>query len=280
MKVSVKKIIKFFIPYGFLLIYRKHLSTPPPSLPSPPKDDDYKIEERFYNDYQVFKKQKEESINCNNFIFGKVYPCLKDKYENNGPAKGHYFHQDLLVARRVYENRPDKHIDVGSSIGGFVSHIASFREITVIDIRPSSGKSHNITFIQQDFMADLDESLISSTDSVSCLHALEHFGLGRYGDPINFDGHLIGIENLYKLLKKNGKLYFSVPIGNPQRIEFNAHRVFSPKYLVDIFKTKFRIDYFSYVDDSGDLHENENIKEIIKDYSGSCGCGIFEMTKL
>jgi hypothetical protein len=30
-------------------------------------------------------------------------------------------------------------------------------------------------------------------DSLSCLHALEHFGLGRYGDPIDPRGHEKGI---------------------------------------------------------------------------------------
>jgi hypothetical protein len=248
--------------------------------PPPPHDDAYNIEEDFYNDYQTFKKQKEESKNCNDFVFGKVYPCLTDKYENNGSAKGDYFHQDLLVARRIYENKPEKHIDIGSAVGGFVAHVASFREITVIDIRPSIGRSHDITFVQQDFMGNLDESFISSTDSLSCLHAMEHFGLGRYGDPLNYDGHLIGIENLCKILKKNGKLYFSVPIGNPQRIEFHAHRIFSPKYLVDIFTKRFRIDHLSYVDGKGDLHENIKIPEFINTYSDNYGCGIFEMTKL
>ena len=185
--MTLKNIIKHLVPYGALKIYRKC----------------FKIDNNFYNDYQYFKRQKEESKNCDDFIFGKVYPCLKDKYENNGSAKGHYFHQDLLVARRIYENKPEKHVDVGSSIRGFVSHVASFRDITVIDIRPSIGKSHNITFIQQDFMADLDRALVSSTDSLSCLHAMEHFGLGRYGDPLNYDGHLIGIKNLSKMLMKN-----------------------------------------------------------------------------
>jgi len=159
------------------------------------------IDKNFHNDYQIFKSQKEKSKYCNDFVFGKVYPCLKDKYESNG-YDSHYFHQDLLIAKRIYENKPYKHFDVGSSIMGFVSHVASFREITVIDIRPFPGKNLNITFIQQDFMNELDESLIESTDSLSCLHAIEHFGLGRYGDTLNYDGHLIGIENLYNVLKK------------------------------------------------------------------------------
>ena len=235
MKITIKKLIKCLMPYGVLKIYWKYIT------PSPPTDDDYK---KLLDDYQVFQKQKEKSKYRDDFIFGKIYPCLNDKYENNGSATGHYFHQDLLVARRIYENKPEKHIDVGSSVGGFVAHVASFREITVIDIRPSIGKSHNITFVQQDFMSELDKSLISSTDSLSCLHAMEHFGLGRYGDPLNYDGYIIGIENFYKVLKKNGKLYFSVPIGNPQRIEFHAHRVFSPKYLVDIFSKNLKLIIF------------------------------------
>ena len=273
MKITIKKIIKGLIPYGVVKIYERYIP--------PPTDDDYKrIDKKLYNDYQVFQKQKEKSKYRDDFIFGRIYPCLNDKYKNNGSAKGEYFHQDLLVARRIYENKPKKHIDVGSSVAGFVSHVASFREITVIDIRPSIGKSHNITFVQQDFMAELDKSLISSTDSLSCLHAMEHFGLGRYGDPLNYEGHIIGIENLYNVLKKKGKLYFSVPIGIPQRIEFHAHRKFSPKYLVDLFRGKFRIDYFSYVDGKGDLHENVDINEFIHNYNDANGCGIFEMTKL
>ena len=92
-------------------------------------------------------------------------------------------------------------------------------------------------------------------DSISCLHALEHFGLGRYGDRVDYNGHLLGWENIYKMLKKGGKCYFSVPIGK-QRIEFNAHRVFSVEYLVNVMiGSRYKIDSFSYVNDKGDLVE-------------------------
>jgi SAM-dependent methyltransferase len=234
----------------------------------------------FLGDYGRIKKQKMKSTDCDDFIFGNLFPLLGDKYDNNSGAKGDYFHQDLLVARRIYGNKPEKHIDVGSSIGGFVAHVASFREIIVIDIRPSLGKSHNITFVQQDFMSELDASLVESCDSASSLHAMEHFGLGRYGDPVNYDGHLVGLNNLYKLLKKNGKLYFSVPIGCPQRIEFNGHRIFSPEYLIKQFDGKYHIDFLSYVDSAGDLHENVDINVFKENYNDKYGCGIFELTKL
>jgi hypothetical protein len=238
----------------------------------------------FLDDYKRIKKQKLESTDSDDFIFGNLFPLLGDKYDGSGSAKGDYFHHDLLVARRIYENKPEKHIDVGSRIDGLVAHIASFREITVLDIRPSVGKVHNITFVQQDFMSELNASLIESCDSASSLNAMEHFGLGRYGDAVNYEGHLVGLNNLYKLLKKNGKLYFAVPVGCPQRIEFNAHRVFSPEYLVKQFEGKYCIDFLSYIDNAGDLHENVNISDFIsvfkEDYKNRYGCGIFELTKL
>jgi hypothetical protein len=118
-------------------------------------------------------------------------------------------------------------------------------------------------------------------DSLSCLHALEHFGLGRYGDPIDYDGHLKGFLNIYKMLKKSGIFYFSVPIGC-QRIEFNAHRVFSIEYLLDMFENKFELISFSYVDDKGDLHKNISLNKTLISNNCGCnyGCGIFELKKI
>jgi SAM-dependent methyltransferase len=273
MKITLKKIVKCFIPYGILVLYRRICRT---ATQNPPE----MTWMEFTGDYKKIMEQKQASPGRDDFVFGKRWPILGEKYSNNGSATGDYFHQDLLVAGRIYENKPEKHIDVGSRIDGFVAHVASFREITVIDIRPSTGRTHNITFLQQDFMSELDVSLIESCDSASSLHAMEHFGLGRYGDPVNYDGHLTGLNNLYKLLKKKGKLYFSVPIGCPQRIEFNAHRVFSPKYLLKQFNGKYQIDFVSYVDGAGDLHENVDINDFKENYKDNYGCGIFELTKL
>jgi hypothetical protein len=126
----------------------------------------------------------------------------------------------------------------------------------------------------------LPEHLKECCDSLSSLHAIEHFGLGRYGDIIDIDGHLKAINNLYEMLKPNGKFYFSVPIGK-QRIEFNAHRVFSIKYLLKILGDKFIIDAFHFVDDKGDLFENANLSEesVNSNFECNYGCGIFELTK-
>ena len=129
-------------------------------------------------------------------------------------------------------------------------------------------------------MAPLPDEFIDYCDSLSCLHALEHFGLGRYGDQVRYDGHLAGLGNLTRILSVGGTLYLSVPIG-PQRIEFNAHRVFSVDYLLRALEEDFRIRAFSFVDDAGDLHERVPMasQDVQADFGCQYGCGIFELVK-
>jgi hypothetical protein len=231
----------------------------------------------FWKDYRKIKNQAEQS--GADFPMGKLYPCLDDAKNESGVASGHYFHHDLLVAGLIFKNKPVKHVDIGSRIDGFVAHVASFREIEVFDIRELSETVQNISFRRFNLI-DKNFALEDYCDSLSCLHALEHFGLGRYGDEINYQGHLIGWENMRKMLKRGGKLYFSVPIG-PQRIEFNAHRVFSLNYLLGLFGSDYKIDSFSYVDDNGNLCRDAVLEKesVDKNFSCNYGCGIFELSK-
>jgi SAM-dependent methyltransferase len=215
------------------------------------------------------------------FPIERIYPCLLDRDGEAGSASGHYFHQDLLVARRIFSRTPERHIDIGSRIDGFVAHVASFREIEVIDIRPNPQPLPNVRFRQLDFGLPLPSEMRSCADSVSCLHALEHFGLGRYGDQVRHDGFVPAAANLVDMLRPGGMLYVSVPIG-PQRVEFNAHRVFSVAQLLRLFEPPLRLDGFSYVDDSGALKESVELTPAAIAANLDCkyGCGIFEFLKI
>ena len=208
------------------------------------------------------------------------YMILGDYKASAGNASGHYFHQDLLVASFIKKNNPIKHIDIGSRIDGFVAHVASFREIDVMDIRNLEISEHkNINFIQKDMMDknSLEENI---TDSISCLHAIEHFGLGRYGDKIDINGHINGFNNIIKMLKSGGKLYISFPIGKRNEIHFNAHRVFHHN---DIFNWNESLDNiilerFDFVDDRGKLNLNKNLNTDCKEIK--FGCGIYTFQKV
>lgn len=179
--------------------------------------------------------------------FRKIYagklvlaPCLHDRYEESGATRNEYFWQDLIVARWICEAAPKKHVDIGSRVDGFVAHVASFREIEVFDIRPIKVTIPGVVFRQADLMSSAffchRDELLGYCDSVSCLHALEHFGLGRYGDPINPLGYQQGIENMAQLLTPRGTFYLSTPIGK-ERVEFNANWVFDPRTIIRIANT-------------------------------------------
>lgn len=205
-----------------------------------------------------------------------LYPILNEYKEQAGTAKGHYFHQDLLVASLIHDANPERHIDVGSRIDGFVAHVAAFRTIEVLDFRPLISCGHKqIKFMQADLMS-LDRQLYEITDSLSCLHALEHFGLGRYGDPVNPDGHLKGFINLHRMLRHEGNLYISFPIG-ASSVYFNAHRVFEPREILKWSNGLFKLERFDYVDDHGDLHQNQSLENVP---NLSYGCGIYTMKKI
>ena len=179
---------------------------------------------RFLRDLRLFRKGYSGKL--------MLMPCLHDWYEEGGAAKSEYFWQDLLVARWIFADQPQRHVDVGSRVDGFVAHVASFREIEVFDVRPITTRVPGVVFKQADLMgSDVMRSDEGRCDSISCLHAIEHFGLGRYGDPIDPQGYRHGIANMARMLQPGGKFYLSTPIGR-ERVEFNAHRVFDPRTII------------------------------------------------
>lgn len=211
--------------------------------------------QRVRSERREFERQRISSAYPNEFPISDEYRIYGENSSNAGVASGHYFHQDLLVAREIFSRSPRRHVDVGSAIYGFVSHVASFREIEVIDIRPVDAHVVGIRFVQQDMMS-ADPELESCTDSLSCLHALEHFGLGRYGDPVDYSGWRQGLAAMHRMLEPGGLLYLSVPTSSVQRVEFNAHRIFALPFLRGVLLEDFAVERLAFVDDRGCLHES------------------------
>lgn len=222
-----------------------------------------------------FQCEKKEFLKRGGKITG-YFPFLNDYNSSAGIASGHYFHQDLLIAKYIYKRRPIRHIDIGSRIDGFIAHVAAFRKVEVFDIRKLKIKNQeNILFKKMDIMKEV---IKNRCDSISCLHAIEHFGLGRYGDKIDPNGHLKGYQNICKVLKPNGHLYISFPISDIPKIEFNAHRIFS---ATEIFSwptggAKMKLIRFDFVDDKGNLHLNKSPKKIKNEFNWSCGIYTFQ----
>ena len=242
---------------------------------------------RYFRELGEFRRMTEASRQK----FGGVsmFPMVLDRDASAGSASGHYFHQDLFVAQKIFAKNPRRHVDVGSRVDGFVAHVASFRKIEVVDIRPLSTEAGNISFRVADATDSVSLGALGRADSVSCLHALEHFGLGRYGDPLRVDGHEVALRSIASMVETSGTFYVSVPIGR-QRTEFNSHRVFDVTTLPRLLREDFELVGFSYVNDDGDLirhweeasEESRDIEATIRRLSPvQCrfGCGIYEFRK-
>lgn len=208
-----------------------------------------------------------------------LFPIVRDRLSAAGVGGGHYFHADLFSAQSIFHNDPQRHVDVGSSVEGFVAHVASFRAIDVIDLRPLHSNARNIFFHQADLF-ELGPEWLESTDSLSCLSVLEHFGLGRYGDQVSYSAWIEGLDALKSMLKVGGRLYLSVPTGEPQRTEFNAHRVFSFPTLRDVLEEKFTIESVGFIDDRGDFSlVNAWGAEANSSYGATYGCSVWVLVK-
>lgn len=215
---------------------------------------------------------------CKEFPIKNLDPCIADRFASSGQTQSVYFLQDLHVAQLIFARNPKTHIDVGSRVDGFVSNVASFRPIEVYDIRPNTSVFENIRFVQADLTDDLPDSLFGVTDSLSSLHAIEHFGLGRYGDPLLANGWKVGLTRMIKLLCQGGAFYLSVPVG-VQRCEFNSQRVFSLKFIVnELEHLGLELRNVWLITDS------INIKSVdigaILEYEGVEACAIFDMYKV
>ena len=203
-----------------------------------------------------------------------LFPILSDRAASAGFAGGHYFYQDLWAARRIYEANPTEHVDIGSRVDGFIAHLLSFRTVKVVDIRPLTSEIPGLIFVQDD-ATELAQFGDESVSSLSSLHVAEHFGLGRYGDPIDPDACFKFMAALQRVLAVGGRLYFSVPIGR-ERVEFNAHRVFAPTTILNSFAT-LKLVSFAMVGDDGSYCEHADPYAIGE---SELACGLFEFTKL
>lgn len=211
------------------------------------------------------------------FRFERKYedPILTE-WRGQAGYPGSYFWQDLWGAMRIAERMPGEHFDIGSRIDGFISHLLLLKiPVTLIDIRPLEKPIPGVNFLQAD-ATELENVEDGSIDSLSALCSLEHFGLGRYGDPIDPEACFKAFHSVQRVVKPGGYIYISVPIGK-ERLCFNAHRVFAPDTIVKEFDMCV-LKEFSVVDLTKDpvLVENCPLNRYKQDEVDLMGMFIFQ----
>ncbi len=226
----------------------------------------------FVSNLLVYKRSNHDSkfpLRLKNILYYSY-----DRFHSGGITTGHYFNQDLWAARIVYQRGIKRLIDLGSRVDGFVAHVLPYCQVRVVDIRHVDVQVEGMTFVQATIEDLPFES--NSVPALSCLHVLEHVGLGRYGDRVNPKGYLCAASEISRVLQPKGLLILGTPVGK-ERLCFDAHRIFDPQTVVDAF-SRLHLEQFSLVDDSG--------VGIVKDATFararrcSNGCGLFLFTKL
>jgi SAM-dependent methyltransferase len=198
------------------------------------------------------------------------FPQLSDATTTT-PYDPHYVHQGPWVFRQLLKHAPSKHVDVGSSVMylGFFSAVAPTE---FVDIRPVEMGMPGLTALSGSLL-DLPFDSASQV-SVSCLHVVEHVGLGRYGDPLDINGTMRACAELERILAPGGLLYLSLPIGRP-RINFNAHRVHTPAQVREYFRSLELVGLDAVMDDGSYVADCDP-----RDLEGQeYACGMFAFTR-
>ncbi len=196
----------------------------------------------------------------------------------------HYVYHTAWAARVVkeiaemYSSNPDfRHIDVASSLY-FCGIVSTFVPIDFYDYRPADLRLDGLTTEHGDLLALPFED--NSVDSISCMHTIEHIGLGRYGDPLDPEGDLKAISELCRVVKPNGSLMIVVPVGAP-RIEFNAHRIYLPTYIKNIICDEhgFDLKEYAYIPETDREGGLERDVTLVKGSTDRYACGCFWFIK-
>lgn len=193
---------------------------------------------------------------------------LEDRTSTTGFDR-HYVYHTAWAARVLARTRPAKHVDISSTLY-FVGIASAFVPIDFYDYRPADLQLDGLTTGSADLLhlPFPDRSIAS----LSCMHVIEHIGLGRYGEPLDPDGDLKSLSELQRVLAPGGTLLIVVPVGRP-RLVFNAHRVYAQGQIIAALP-ELQLFQFSLIPDDpakGGLIR-EGAREIADSQEYACGC--------
>lgn len=220
---------------------------------------------RFLKDFSQFKKTSKRF----EIKWKDISPKLKNKTVNTD-FDYHYLYHPVWAAQAVRKINPKKHIDVGSTLY-FSTQLSAFIPTEFYDLRPAKIKLNNYQSKKADLLKLPFKNC--SVESLSCLHTIEHVGLGRYGEEIDYNGDLKAIKELKRVVKINGNLLVVVPVGKKQIIKFNAHRIYETEKFKKYFEDSFKLKEFALI--CGKINSGiikKPTKRQVNEEVYGCGC--------
>ncbi len=256
MKDSTKKMLKKIFPLGFLIfMHRLHGSVA--------NKFRYPV---LLKNWREFKQSALEKNDQRFILTPKNFSPILHEMANLQYFDRHYVYHPAWAARKVKQIQPEFHVDISSTLH-FCSIVSAFIPVKFYDYRPADLRLSNLESLQADLMKLPFPD--NSVSSISCMHTVEHVGLGRYGDPVNATADLRAMEELGRVVKKGGNLLFVVPVGKP-KLMFNAQRIYSFEQIISGFKD-LKLKEFTLLPDSGSLIENAS-PDLVRQQVYGCGC--------
>jgi len=223
---------------------------------------------RFIADFREFRRLSNGPAARFRLDWAQRYPCLDD-YTSTTAFDAHYLYHPAWAARIIAETRPRLHVDISSKLD-FCAMLSAFVPTEFYDLRPAQVDLSNLVCKRADLTAlPFPDDRI---ESLSCMHVVEHIGLGRYGDPIDPEGDLKAISELKRVLARGGSLLFVAPVGKPL-LRFNAHRIYSPEQIMRWFG-ELQLQGFALIDDTGRFTDGADLARAASQEYG-CGCWWF-----
>lgn len=226
---------------------------------------------QFKKDFDLFKELASKQPHRFDIAWQNRHPIMSENTGSHGFDR-HYIYHTGWAARKLKEISPTYHVDISSSLY-FNSIASAFIPIKFFDYRPAELHLTDLTCEKAD-LTNLPFS-DNSVSSLSCMHVIEHIGLGRYGDPLNPNGDLIAFRELKRVLAPTGSILLVVPLGKPI-LQFNAQRIYSYDQIKEVFQD-FSLVEFSLVPDSQKegliIHAS---KEDADKQDLGCGCFWFK----
>lgn len=224
-------------------------------------------QQKFKKQFKLFNKLNNDTRFENSW--SDILPCLND---NTGITNfdAHYIYHPAWAARVLRSINPAKHIDISSTLH-FCTLISAFIETAFYDYRPAHLNLEGLNTGKADLNNLHFED--NSIQSLSCMHTIEHIGLGRYGDNLNPNGDLKAIEELKRVCAPGGNLLIVLPVGK-KKLMFNAHRIYNADEVIKEFDG-FKIIEFSLVTDNNDFITNSDLS-LANEQNYGCGCFWFQ----
>ncbi|MFY7811862.1 MAG: hypothetical protein ACOVQ2_09030, partial [Flavobacterium sp.] len=137
-------------------------------------------------DYYSLKKQ--EALTESRFLFNQnSIRIIKGENTSETNFDRHYIYHPAWAIRILKERNITFHIDISSTLH-FCSMVSAYIQTDFYDYRPAPLELSNL----KTKAIDLNNLNFAShsIQSISCMHTVEHIGLGRYGDALDYNGDL------------------------------------------------------------------------------------------